>query len=917
MTPLLQKIEKQRAEIAALGDKLIRLGQDRDLATQQVGHREPEGDRRPDRLADQAEQDVAAAAAAAMRDQAALPPGTLGSGLADLDACPACSAATRRPEEAGRGSSPWSGPRWPRRWPSRRPRPPARPTCRRAVRHAERGDHQEAGGAAETRAEARRRAAAGRGRAECRGPRLGGRYLDGASRAAARIRGRSAALTFALAQRRRPVRLVRGGPGPVRLLRPDSMRPYARAAGHFPLARVSRDQYNQTRSKNVDRYSLVPGDLLFFSSTNSWTGIHHVAMYAGNGMMVEAPRTGLNVRLVPVRWSRLFRPTRICGSVDGATKAPDLNDAARRNPEPNPRPPSTPTPPTDEPPISQAADFAVDAGSDRRRPSRPVVAPPPRRTRRSPSTPPSSSSSRTEQDRRRRRPVEAPSAVRRRLEPAERLGDSHEPLRGNPVTQRAQSQSAVSRERPKRGLRSNPTLISANLADAGCAQARRCGTVRTAPDVSTASARGGREDPMNEQQAASGSDGAEPRRCADAGRGQRVRAASAARTRRAVGHRPSRPSPSGRAPPSQSAGLRQRHRAPAAPDSEMPGTADRFSGSTRPISAMPGAGAARATVPGALTADDAGLRALTWPTGGSKIYGGPGRDDARSGAATRPGAAGARQAGPRARAGPARAGPARAGPARARPAGARPAGARRATSRSARGRREPSRPEPFKPFDPPATGRAAARARSRARLPARPVARPSPGPGPIPPGPGPGPVPPGPGPSPVPPGPGPSPVPPGPGPSPVPPGPGPSPVPPGPGPVAGARSAAADLPAATDDPAAGRPPGVHDAAGQPAAADRRRPGLRPTATAAPGLRSRANSEPDRWSADPEPSWNQPSASPYGVGSPGAVRQPFGGPAAPGQHPAGPATTTTATEQPGRAAAARRGHRLRRRRTRPT
>ena len=31
---------------------------------------------------------------------------------------------------------------------------------------------------------------------------------------------------------------------------------------------------------------------------------------------------------------------------------------------------------------------------------------------------------------------------------------------------------------------------------------------------------------------------------------------------------------------------------------------------------------------------------------------------------------------------------------------------------------------------------------------------------------------------------------------------------------------------------------------------------------------------------PAPSWNQPSGSPYGVGSPGAVRQPFGGPAAP-------------------------------------
>lgn len=50
-------------------------------------------------------------------------------------------------------------------------------------------------------------------------------------------------------------------------------------------------QYSATR--RVSRDQLQPGDLLFFGSP-----IHHVGMYIGNGQMVDAPRTGLNVRVV-------------------------------------------------------------------------------------------------------------------------------------------------------------------------------------------------------------------------------------------------------------------------------------------------------------------------------------------------------------------------------------------------------------------------------------------------------------------------------------------------------------------------------------------------------------------------------------------------------------------------------------------
>jgi cell wall-associated NlpC family hydrolase len=129
---------------------------------------------------------------------------------------------------------------------------------------------------------------------------------------------------------------------------------YKQSSGHFQLQRVSRDQYLQTRTKVVDRYSLLPGDLLFFSYSNSWTGIHHVAMYVGNGMMVEAPRTGLDVRLTPVRWTRLFQATRVYGSVDGPTQGPDLNHLpppVSHSASPKPTPSKTPTKkPTTAPP---------------------------------------------------------------------------------------------------------------------------------------------------------------------------------------------------------------------------------------------------------------------------------------------------------------------------------------------------------------------------------------------------------------------------------------------------------------------------------------------------------------------------------------------------------------------------------------
>jgi cell wall-associated NlpC family hydrolase len=53
----------------------------------------------------------------------------------------------------------------------------------------------------------------------------------------------------------------------------------------------------------VARSALRPGDLLFWGSKHY---ADHVAIYAGNGQMVEAPDSAHSVRVVPVRWDAYY-----------------------------------------------------------------------------------------------------------------------------------------------------------------------------------------------------------------------------------------------------------------------------------------------------------------------------------------------------------------------------------------------------------------------------------------------------------------------------------------------------------------------------------------------------------------------------------------------------------------------------------
>lgn len=61
------------------------------------------------------------------------------------------------------------------------------------------------------------------------------------------------------------------------------------------LPRTAQEQYGATADRPVAKKNLEPGDLLFWSNRSGF--IYHVAIYAGDGKVVHAPRTGRKVEL--------------------------------------------------------------------------------------------------------------------------------------------------------------------------------------------------------------------------------------------------------------------------------------------------------------------------------------------------------------------------------------------------------------------------------------------------------------------------------------------------------------------------------------------------------------------------------------------------------------------------------------------
>lgn len=73
---------------------------------------------------------------------------------------------------------------------------------------------------------------------------------------------------------------------------------YRGTGGQLTLPRTTTTQFSATQGQPVDPHALVPGDLLFYGKPGN---MHHVAIAAGGGQMIEAPQSGQTVHTTPVR----------------------------------------------------------------------------------------------------------------------------------------------------------------------------------------------------------------------------------------------------------------------------------------------------------------------------------------------------------------------------------------------------------------------------------------------------------------------------------------------------------------------------------------------------------------------------------------------------------------------------------------
>ena len=87
------------------------------------------------------------------------------------------------------------------------------------------------------------------------------------------------------------------------------------------LPRVSSQQ--QQCGKQISPQDAQPGDLLFWGKP-----AHHVAIYAGGGMMIQAPRTGGEVEKVPVNLAGVDTCSRVLDGATGTTALTNLLDSA-------------------------------------------------------------------------------------------------------------------------------------------------------------------------------------------------------------------------------------------------------------------------------------------------------------------------------------------------------------------------------------------------------------------------------------------------------------------------------------------------------------------------------------------------------------------------------------------------------------
>lgn len=70
---------------------------------------------------------------------------------------------------------------------------------------------------------------------------------------------------------------------------------------------IPRDSSDQaTHGQPVEFEDMQPGDLLFFAYEKGQGRVHHVGMYAGDGMMIHSPNSKRDVEIIPVKTKEYY-----------------------------------------------------------------------------------------------------------------------------------------------------------------------------------------------------------------------------------------------------------------------------------------------------------------------------------------------------------------------------------------------------------------------------------------------------------------------------------------------------------------------------------------------------------------------------------------------------------------------------------
>jgi hypothetical protein len=94
------------------------------------------------------------------------------------------------------------------------------------------------------------------------------------------------------------------------------------------LPRTSQEQ--ASTGVSVAPNELQPGDLIFYNEPGEGPN-SHVAIYAGAGQEIEAPRPGESVKWAPVDWAHFAGARRVSGAVTGfpsVTQAGDVQQTS-------------------------------------------------------------------------------------------------------------------------------------------------------------------------------------------------------------------------------------------------------------------------------------------------------------------------------------------------------------------------------------------------------------------------------------------------------------------------------------------------------------------------------------------------------------------------------------------------------------